>query len=267
MINNTTKIFLIFILIFFSINTSFAVKESCKDKNWYPLYLCRVKTLCEKYYWDNTNNNKLDKTKIYKEKTSLENIKKIYRENQNNIYKCWILKVQEKSLLTISDLLKKDTSWTLKDKIGKKIEQRLKDIRQKIWEIKCKNKKTTPILKQSIYELCNYNSYLEYLKKYDSDIKNILFSKKTDKNKKYSITNVSNIMTNIQNNINSEITHSYKIFPLAYRAYSQYEKNYIIHELLQLIREDYIVLRNKLYSTLNPISQFIYKLANAMKMP
>jgi len=140
-------------------------------------------------------------------------------------------------------------------------------------DIKCVNTKTKTIqnkfniLNQSTYELCNYNSYLEYLKKYDSDINNVLFPKNSDKTKQYSIKDVSNIMTSIQNKINDEINHSYKIFPLAYTAYSEYENNYTIHILLKLIREDYIIFRDKLYSTINPIAQFIYKVANAMKMP
>jgi hypothetical protein len=105
------------------------------------------------------------------------------------------------------------------------------------------------------------------LKKYDSDINNVLFPKNSDKTKQYSIKDVSNIMTSIQNKINDEINHSYKMFPLAYTAYSEYENNYTIHILLKLIREDYIIFRDKLYSTINPIAQFIYKVANAMKMP
>ncbi len=77
---------------------------------------------------------------------------------------------------------------------------------------------------------------------------------------------ISSIVNWIQIEIDNEIEHSYKMFPLAYHAYSEYENNYSIHVLLELIKEDYMVLRKKLYSALNPINQVVYKIANAMSL-
>ncbi len=65
--------------------------------------------------------------------------------------------------------------------------------------------------------------------------------------------------------IDQEIAHTYKIFPIAFDMYNQYENNITIHLLLELIKQDYVVYRQKLHKTLNPINQVVYKIANAMK--
>jgi len=69
----------------------------------------------------------------------------------------------------------------------------------------------------------------------------------------------------MKSEINDEITHTYKVFPYAYDAYTEYENNITIHFLLELIKEDYIVLREKLNKVLNPINQVVYKISNAMR--
>jgi hypothetical protein len=66
--------------------------------------------------------------------------------------------------------------------------------------------------------------------------------------------------------LDEEIEHTYKVFPLAFHAYTEYENNITIHFLLELIKEDYIILRQKLHNTLNPINQLVYKVSNAMKL-
>ena len=71
-------------------------------------------------------------------------------------------------------------------------------------------------------------------------------------------------MWQIQSDITAEIEHSYELFPIAFHAYSEYENNYPIHALLQIIREDFMVLRDKLYDAVNPINQVWYKIMNAM---
>jgi len=288
--NNYIKFLLIIFLIYTLSPFSFAeTTNDCSNKEWYELYTCRKSNICKKEYWLDSKKNLqiVYNSQPYNKKVFwdwLKDAKKTYRNNQNNIYKCWILKIQQDSLNLIKGkLLSQDKSGDIKNRVAPIINQKLNELKDLSKKIKCLNTKTNSIqnkfniLNNSTYELCNYNSYLEYLKQYDSNINNILFpkvnlwlsnnTKKFINNKQYSIKEVSSIMTNIQNNINDEIDNSYKIFPLAYNAYSEYENNYTIHILLKLIREDYIILRNKLYATLNPISQFIYKVANAMKMP
>ena len=75
---------------------------------------------------------------------------------------------------------------------------------------------------------------------------------------------VANKMTNKLYEIEDEIEHTYKVFPLAYSGYSDYENNFPIHFLLDIIKDDYKILRKKLYEVLMPIAQVWYKIINAM---
>jgi hypothetical protein len=53
--------------------------------------------------------------------------------------------------------------------------------------------------------------------------------------------------------------------PIAFTAYKEYENNLPAHLLLQIIKEDYIIIREKLQKAMNPIAQVVYKIANAMQ--
>jgi hypothetical protein len=98
----------------------------------------------------------------------------------NNIYKCSILDIRKKSFLLIKEDLTKNNA-SLKNKIEKKIELELRKIEISKKKIKCgnnnKNKNALQkleVLKQTSYELCRYNSYLEYLREYHKVIGNLL---------------------------------------------------------------------------------------------
>ncbi|MFC1797936.1 hypothetical protein ACFLY2_02030 [Patescibacteria group bacterium] len=117
------------------------------------------------------------------------------------------------------------------------------------------------VLNQATYQTCKYSSYIEYLKDYNKIIKNNL---EKDKNN-YNISEIVNIENEKLAELNKEIEHTYKIFPLAFQAYTEYENNISIHILLELLRDDYITLREKLHDAISPINQVVYKIANAMK--
>jgi len=53
---------------------------------------------------------------------------------------------------------------------------------------------------------------------------------------------------------------------MAFNTYIDYENNYPIHILLELIKEDFIVLRRKLHEAISPINQVVYKISNAMSI-
>jgi hypothetical protein len=38
-----------------------------------------------------------------------------------------------------------------------------------------------------------------------------------------------------------------------------------VHVLLELLREEFLVLREELHKVLNPMNQVVYKIANAMR--
>lgn len=274
--NKFTKAFsVILFLTIFSNNIVFAVdwnKEVLKC-NWlkdYDLYKCEVNDICKtKEYWAN-NDKIINLDKFYKENTKFEDIKKIYRNNQNNIYKCSVLNSQEIALVQLITKLLNSTDKTglLKTKIIPKIiskKNTLQNIKNQnncvTINIESENKKLKKIvLDQSALELCNYNYYLKYLNNsYYTEIGNIY-----DKSKQSISSNkIEEDILNKQNEIETEIKHSYKMFPLAFDSYLQYDSFLKTHIVLELLKEDYRVYRDKLYQTLNPINQLVYKIINA----
>jgi hypothetical protein len=116
--------------------------------------------------------------------------------------------------------------------------------------------------------MCKYVYYLDYLESYYSDIKNVvgIEEKEVDviKKDKYSAAYVSNLRKYIIDQIKEEKKHTYKLYPIAFTAYIEYDSFLPIHVGMEIIREDFIVYRKKLYQTLNPINQVVYKIINAM---
>ncbi|NCO31883.1 hypothetical protein GW891_03695 [bacterium] len=96
------------------------------------------------------------------------------------------------------------------------------------------------ILKQTTYELCKYNFYLEYLKNFNENIYAINVSNNVDS---VSINSLLNVENEKINEIDKEIINIYKTYPVAFKAYSEYENNITIHILLELLRDDYNLLR------------------------
>lgn len=65
------------------------------------------------------------------------------------------------------------------------------------------------------------------------------------------------------NKITQEIAHTREVFPQAMVAFTEFEKTYASHIVLEFILQDYIDLRDSLKKLLNPIGQVIYKISNA----
>jgi len=222
----------------------------------------------EKY----TKQIEKEKNNMYKilnwltDKYSLSETKNIHRENMNLIYKCALLSTQKKSLLLIkNDLIKK--SPTLWKRIEWKISSNINKIDNLFSSIWCSNSKTKSsilkltVLKQATYQTCKYVSYLEYLKDHNRDIQNQFDPTKT----RFTATEIAEKQIKELKRIDEEIKHTYKVFPLVFHAYTEYENNITAHFLLQLLRDDYITFREKLHKSLNPINQVVYKIVNAMK--
>ncbi len=288
----------------------------CNSSDWYELYECRVKNTCSPYkpqpiffqtkeyknYDTQTPEYKKAQEEKRKQQTSIENIwdtvadfinfgddlniaKNIYKNNMNNIYKCAIIWVQEKSLRATKQLLANNSY--LKSKIQSKIESQIGKLTRITGSLKCNQSNDNnsvqklQVLKQTSYETCKYNSYLEYLRERNSHIKNIIqynedLEKLSNKNsinnkiistnqEEYNLSTIINLEKSKKNEIDEEIKRAYKIFPIAYHAYSEYENNFSIHILLELLREDFIAFRKNYHKTINPINQVWYKIINAMK--
>ena len=186
----------------------------------------------------------------------------------NNIYKCMILNSQIKSLELISiDLIKNNP--VLNREIKFKISEKIRKLQLSFNALTCTNIskehdsiQKLVLLKQTTYELCKYHSYLEYLREYNSNFENLDLPDDNSYNTNY----IVELEKEKKDEINNEIAHIYKIFPIAFAAYNQYENNVTIHLLLELIKEDYIVFREALHKSINPINQVVYKISNAMKI-
>lgn len=260
---NKIIIISILIILWFSFVT---YKIFADEKTWYELYQNRVDKIC----WQYKTQNSVYTTKKYeeiKDDKSWENIgkaKELYKENMNNLYKCMIIGIQYSSYWNIKKLIKGNPE--LEKTIWKQIDDKKNKINLTNSKLRCNlsNDDINTINKlqyftQATYELCKYHSYLEYLREYNSNYKNF------DIKEEISIEDLKKIEQERRNEIDEEITHVYKIFPIAFNAYKQYEDNYATHIYLELIKQDYISLRENLNKSLNPINQVVYKIANAMK--
>ena len=261
--------FLIIVILLLSYQiTNAADWSSYSFKADYKLYQERVKNICEQYkpekFLINIDENYLiiENGNIY----SLPSIKNTHRTNMNNIYKCSLLKIQKKSLLLIKiDLIKKNKE--LISKLEKKIDVKVKQIELTMSNLKCINseEKTSiqklNVLRQATYQTCKYINYLEYLIENNQKINSLI---EWDL-EKYDIWTINRNAKEKLSELDKEIKHTYRVFPLAFHAYTEYENNITIHFLLELIKEDYVILRQKLHNTLNPINQLLYKTNNAMR--
>lgn len=282
--------------IFIIINNTYANNETL-----YEQYLNNISNRCEKadYYINqatDVENQPVLQTEDYlspKEYMSKSFLKKTklkfktddkallpfvvakakYRFDQNQIYKCGIYQSQITSLKIVSNLLKIDSTWALKDRLENKIKSKIEIIETKRDKIECIKDKwlklfKKKILDQSTYEYCKYSYYLKFLDYYYADIKNLFWITPWEaddlEDKKIDISSITNKRSEILEKIKNEKKHTNKMYDFAFDAYVQYENYLQIHIILELLKDDFIVLRTKLYQTLNPINQVVYKIINAM---
>jgi len=263
--------------------------DVCETKNGYELYECRAEKVCEPYesekpvfdteeyleaseYLDALDTNESSAFEV------LEEVKSQYRNNIGTIYSCAMIQAQRNSLNLIEkELLGFNKSWKLDDIIGRRIDVRERKLESAAKKLECNtstDKKSIynkqNILKETTSEACTYVTYLEYLKEYYDNIPNVLWVNEEDATsstgaiKVYSTAEIWNLITSIETSIDQEIEQTYKVFPIAFQAYTEYENNYPLHFLLEVIREDFVLLRKSLHQALMPIAQVWYKIINAM---
>ncbi len=208
----------------------------------------------------------------------------LYKENMNNIYKCWIILTQEQTKNDISALMKKNTSDI------SKIVQPVISKQEKIftsekknycssWENNTNLLNKTEVLKRVTFETCKYNIYMEALKKYYNETENTI----EDSAKRFWATNSKYVKNTIstpstqtellalvswlRDTINTQIDKAYEVYPIVFTAYSEYENNYKIHKYNELLIVAFNVYKTALYKALSPINQVVYKIINAMEKP
>ncbi len=275
--------------------------DACETKSGYELYTCRSEKICE--IPEYTNDSPVYKSEEYLEASEylnaldtkenapyevLKTVKKQYRKNIGNTYSCGMIQVQRNSLNIVKELVKRENSGSLDDIIKQRILSRETKLEAAYDVLKCskwgeaiQNKQN--MLSETTQELCFYVTYLEYLKDYYSSIPNLIWitedlesnpwDTKEEKDRKeglkwvvqnYSTSEISLLISDVETTINREINHTYKISPIAFQAYTEYENNYPLHFLLEIIREDFVLLRKRVHESLMPIAQVGYKIINAM---
>jgi len=278
------KIFLSLIAISLGLSTwimsVFWAEESCWSENGYGNYTCRINSICEQYKPDKPSYETEDYSeaenavpKFHNQQSNapaLEAAKEIYRDNMGNIYKCSIITAQKNSLTFLKQQLSQESSGELEDTIGGQIDARINRLELSANSINCSLTEQEQILiklnvlKETTYEACRYINYLEYLKAYYSSTDNVLPSDPNAIKPNYVLGEIPQMMNGIEAEIAEEISHTYKVFPIAYQAYTEYENNFPIHFLLEVIAGDFMILRTRMYESLMPIAQLGLKVINAM---
>ena len=270
----------------------YADNAVCETKAGYELYTCRSEKICGEF----ENKKPVYETAWYLEASDylnildtrenwafivLDEVKSEYRKNMNTIYSCAMIQTQLNTLEgLIGKLLKDDETGKLNDIIENRVTIRTKKLQAAADKLECNRVDTETVYNkeninnQTSNELCKYVSYLEYLREYYGNIPNILWLKQdwdnsntsdiNQENTQYTTSSISKLIESVEDEINAEIEHTYKIFPIAFQAYTEYENNYPLHFLLEIIREDFVLLRRSFHESLMPIAQVGYKIINAM---
>ncbi|MCP4523154.1 MAG: hypothetical protein GY828_02950 [Candidatus Gracilibacteria bacterium] len=291
--NKIYKYSLLFFVCIGSVFTYYQLFAEVSSTNQgYDLYKDRNLSICKPYALDgesqSENSTSKDEKLIFKTEEypelgkdvdknitlkggDLIDAKSIYKENMNNIYKCAILGAQERSINKVLDGLKQSKKASaFSQELVKK-----KGLLTKSRKVnKCKNTNTSSrvqdkksVLMQTTLELCKYNNYLEYLYEYNSVIANVIAQDAQLSSLKgtYDISTLAKKEKEKKAQIRAEIERAYKLHPIAFQTYVEYETNFPIHEMLTLIRKDFIGFRSALDQALTPINQVGYKIVNAMK--
>lgn len=278
-------IVIIFVFLWiFSWKNAFAEEKDLKtfkEEKWYSLYrkIIQSEDFCAQYKKTdknverilNINEAKYFKNLDWKKLPFWEDLKiakKDFKKNLDDIFWCATYSSYYRTLKTIKDdLIKKNPK--LKTRLNTKIQQKMSEIAQKAsqieWGCKLSAKKNNlvkkAVLNQSTYELCKYSYYLQYLRKRNEEIQNLVEPGK----ERYELNEVTARRNQILIDIDSELDKTLSAYPMALQAYNDFENNIWSHILLELLKEDYKVLRLWIHKTLNPINQVIYKISNAMR--
>lgn len=124
---------------------------------------------------------------------------------------------------------------------------------------------TEGLLKNSSVQMCRYVYYLDYLSA-NADNNVQAFIGKTDLTGKREVPDTetaARMLAGVKAGIAGEQGRVRDVHRSAIEAFMEMERTYEIHLMLTLIYEDFVDVRERLRSLLNPIGQFVYKASNA----
>lgn len=200
----------------------------------------------------------------------LEKASYVYKETMGAIYACAVMNAKVR--ITDNLLTKIPTKQSnLKERLTKQLSYTRKTMEQK----GCREVKDTSelslkksLLDNTTYQYCNYRQYLYYLDNASKKSIGAYYNPQQG-----STANAPNLIGNTDiaaqeiahsaNKIRAEISHTKEVYPQAMVAFTEFERTYASHVLLEFILQDYIELRDSLKQLLNPIGQVVYKASNA----
>ena len=204
--------------------------------------------------------------------SELDGAKTLYTARMNAIYACAVLDAKTISAKAVIKQIGGRDSEMIRD-----IEKQIKRNDELKIKLNCNGSTIEPsklkktVLDNAMYEYCNYRQYLAYLEAngtkrisegLQNDAKNF-----PGKNSVGTTEELAQRVHSMQSKISQEIANTRDVFPKALVAYTEFERNYGSHIVMQFILDDYLKIRESLKKVMNPVSQLIYKGSNAQTQP
>ncbi len=213
--------------------------------------------------------------------SQVEKASLLYKERMNAVYACAVLNAKYKIHTRLVKQFKPEGT-----NIVRKLEQATQQIEAQMTTRGCRNVSKEEgegselsvkrsLVRGSIIEYCNYRHYLDYV---DFNVRNQLSEVIKNENKMRgssaanpnapddrfpSSESIATAIGDIGNRTTNEIAHTQKVFDDAFDAYREFEQTYGSHILMVMIEDRYLMIREYLRDTMNPIGQVIYKASNA----
>lgn len=213
--------------------------------------------------------------------SQIEKASLVYKERMNSLYACAVLNAKYKIHTRLVKEFKPEGT-----NIVRNLKQATQQIESLLKQKSCKNiskeegegselSVKRSLIRSTTMEYCNYRHYLKYV---DDNVKNQLSRviQNEDKlraqrvaqpdapNDRFpSSESMATALGDVTFRAANEIAHTQRVFDDAFDAYRDFEQTYASHILLVLIEDRYLMIREYLRDTMNPIGQVIYKASNA----
>ncbi len=213
--------------------------------------------------------------------SQIEKASLVYKERMNALYACAVLNTKYKiHTRLVKEFHPEGTNMV------RNLERATQQIESQMKQRGCKNvskeegdgaelSMKRSLIRSATMEYCNYRHYLKYV---DDNVKNQLSrviqnedklraQRQADPNAPYerfpSSESLAASLGSVSSRATNEIAHTQRVFDDAFDAYRDFEQTYASHILMVLIEDRYLMIREYLRDTMNPIGQVIYKASNA----
>lgn len=212
--------------------------------------------------------------------SQIEKASLLYKERMNSIYACAVLNAKYKIHTRLVKEFKPEGT-----NIVRNLQKATQQIDALMKQKSCINISKSEgegselsvkrsLIRSSTLEYCNYRHYLNYV---DYNVKNslsrVITAEEKSRNKPASASGeldrfpnseaIATALVDINSRATNEIAHTQQVFDDAFDSYREFEQNYASHILMILIEDRYLVIREYVRDTMNPIGQVIYKALNA----